>query len=107
LIPQHLWKKEILDDICKALRIPDSLSVSEWADKYRVLASDTSAESGKWKTGRTPYLKEIMDCLSPNNTPKRVVFMKGAQIGGTEVGLNWIGYIIHHAPGPMLYVNPT
>ena len=104
---ETIWKKEIFDDISKALRIPDSLSVSEWADKYRVLASDTSAESGKWKTGRTPYLKEIMDCLSPNNTPKRVVFQKGAQIGGTEAGLNWIGYIIHHAPGPMLYVNPT
>ena len=81
--------------------------MSEWADRYRVLASDTSAESGKWKTSRTPYLKEIMDCLSSNTTPKRVVFMKGAQIGGTEAGLNWVGYIIHHAPGPMLYVNPT
>lgn len=104
---QASWKKEILNDILKALRLPDNLSVSEWADRYRVLASDTSAESGKWKTSRTPYLKEIMDCLSQNNTPKRVVFMKGAQIGGTEAGQNWIGYIIHHVPGPTLYVNPT
>jgi phage terminase large subunit GpA-like protein len=33
--------------------------------------------------------------------------MKGAQIGGTECGNNWMGYIIHQAPGPMMSVQPT
>ncbi len=33
--------------------------------------------------------------------------MKGAQIGISECGNNWIGYVIHHAPGPMLAVLPT
>jgi phage terminase large subunit GpA-like protein len=33
--------------------------------------------------------------------------MKGAQLGGTECGNNWIGYVVHHAPGPMLAVQPT
>src|SRR5665213_3303921 len=33
--------------------------------------------------------------------------MKAAQVGATEAGNNWIGYIIHHAPGPMLAVQPT
>jgi phage terminase large subunit GpA-like protein len=33
--------------------------------------------------------------------------MKGAQIGGTECGNNWIGYVIDKAPGPMLVVQPT
>jgi Phage terminase large subunit (GpA) len=36
-----------------------------------------------------------------------VVFMKGAQVGGTECGNNWIGYVIHLAPGPMMAVAPT
>jgi phage terminase large subunit GpA-like protein len=48
-----------------------------------------------------------MDCLSPSSPVERVVFMKGAQIGGTECGNNWIGYIIHQAPGPMMAVQPT
>jgi phage terminase large subunit GpA-like protein len=48
-----------------------------------------------------------MDCLSPSHPAQRVVFMKGAQVGGTECGNNWIGYIVHHAPGPMLAVQPT
>jgi phage terminase large subunit GpA-like protein len=48
-----------------------------------------------------------MDCLSPYSNYEKVVFMKGAQIGGTECGNNWIGYIIDKAPGPMLVVQPT
>ena len=38
---------------------------------------------------------------------ERTVFMKGAQIGGTECGNNWMGYTIHQAPGPMMAVQPT
>ncbi len=83
------------------------MSVSDWADKYRVLSKVSTSDPGHWETKRTPYLKEIMDCLSPSHTVQKIVFMKGAQIGGTEAGLNWLGYIIHYAPGPTLYVNPN
>lgn len=87
---------------------PDPLlNISEWADKYRVLSQKASAEPGKWRTSRTPYLKEIMDCLSPYSGIERVVFMKGAQIGGTEVGNNFLGYIVHLSPGPVMLVMPT
>lgn len=87
---------------------PDPLlSVSEWADRHRVLSSKASSEPGRWRTARTPYLKAIMDCLSPTSPVERVVFMKGAQVGATETGSNWIGYVIHHAPGPMMAVWPT
>jgi phage terminase large subunit GpA-like protein len=48
-----------------------------------------------------------MDCLSARSPKQRVVFMKGAQVGATEGGNNWIGYVIDQAPGPMLAVQPT
>ncbi|HRH76751.1 MAG TPA: phage terminase large subunit family protein, partial [Cellvibrionaceae bacterium] len=87
---------------------PDPLlSVSEWSDQHRVLSTKASAEPGRWRTRRTPYLKEIMDCLSPTSPVERVVFMKGAQVGATEAGSCWLGYIIHHAPGPTMAVWPT
>src|SRR5437879_3544164 len=87
---------------------PDPLlSVTEWADRYRVLSGRASAEPGPWRTTRTPYLREIMDCLSPGCPIERVVFMKAAQVGATECGNNWIGYVIHHAPGPMMAIQPT
>ena len=72
-----------------------------------MLSSKASAEPGRWRTSRTPYLKAIMDCLSPTSPVERVVFMKAAQLGATEMGSNWIGYVIHHAPGPMMAVWPT
>ena len=90
-----------------ALRPEPELTVSEWADRHRVLDQASSSEAGKWRTDRTPYLREIMDSLSAQSPDDIVVFMKGAQIGATEAGNNWLGYVIHHAPGSMLYVMPT
>ena len=99
---------EIYDEAFRAGLKPDPLlTVSQWADRYRTLSQRASAEPGPWRTDRTPYLREIMDCLSPSSPVERVVFMKGAQIGGTECGNNWIGYVIHQAPGPMMAVQPT
>ena len=87
---------------------PDAvLTVSEWADQHRVLSRKAASEPGLWRTARTPYLREIMNALSTASPIQRVVFMKGAQVGGTEAGNNWIGYVIHQAPGPMLAVQPT
>ncbi|WP_263080693.1 phage terminase large subunit family protein [Endozoicomonas sp. Mp262] len=87
---------------------PDArLTVSEWADQKRVLTAKSSKEAGRWRTERTPYLREIMDCLSPTSPVQQVAFMKGVQTGGTECGNNFLGYVIDHVPGPMMYVLPT
>jgi len=83
------------------------LLVSEWAGRFRYLPPEASAEPGLWRNSRAPYLAEIMDCLSPGNPVQEVVLMKGTQLGGTEVGNNWIGYVIDQAPGPMMFVRPT
>lgn len=83
------------------------LTVSQWADKNRILSQKASAEPGMWRTERVPFLREIMDCLSSMSPIQKVVVMKGAQVGGTECGNNWIGYVIDHAPGPMMVVMPT
>ena len=99
-------------DICAAafadgITPEPTLTVSEWADQSRFLSNVASSEPGLWRTSRTPYLREIMDCLSPSHAAQRVVVMAGAQVGKTECGNNWIGYVIDRAPGPMLMVQPT
>ena len=99
----NAWESGFLD----GLRPEQSLTVSEWADKYRKLSSKASAEPGSWRTSRTPFIKEPMDCLSTDSPIERVVMMFGAQCAKTESGLNWLGYIISHAPGPCLAVQPT
>lgn len=89
------------------LRPEPILTVSAWADEHRYLSPIASAEAGKYKTSRTPYLKKPMDCLSAKAPYRRVVFMKSAQVGATEMGNNWLGYIMSSAPAPTLVVMPT
>ena len=91
----------------KATRPKSPLTVSEWADGHRLLTSESSAEAGEWRTSRVPYLREIMDCLSEDSPVRKVVFQKSSQVGGTEAGVNWIGYIMAHAKGPTAIVMPT
>ena len=91
----------------EGLKPDPDLTVSQWADRYRMLSNKASAEPGPWRTDRTPYLREIMDCMSANSAVQKVVFMAGAQLGKTEGINNVVGYMIAHAPGPALFVQPT
>jgi phage terminase large subunit GpA-like protein len=99
--------QSLLDAIADAVHPDPDLTISEWADRYRVLSRVSAGEPGRWRTSRTPFLREIMDCLSPSSSFTRVVFVKPAQIGGSELLLNMLGYIIHYAPGPAMLVQPT
>ncbi|HET7409938.1 MAG TPA: phage terminase large subunit family protein [Paracoccaceae bacterium] len=100
-------ERDVIRAWSRGLTPDPHLTVSEWADKHRWLSSRASAEPGRYRTGRTPYMREIMDALSHGNPAQRIVFMKAAQVGATEAGNCFIGYCIHHAPGPMLAVQPT
>jgi len=85
---------------------PD-LTISEWADRYRILPSEGSAEPGVWRTNRTPYLKEIMDELSPQSPTQEAVVIKGTQLGFTELANNVLFYYADLHPCPMLQVLHT
>ena len=90
----------------RGIRPEPPIPVSDWADRHRILPP-TSAEPGRWRTDRTPYLRAVMDALSTASPWERVVLMKGAQTGGSEAGLNWLGYIIQNAPGIAMLVMPS
>ena len=99
----HAFLRSLTDGLT-----PDPpMTVAEWADTYRILSGRAAAEAGRYRTSRTPYMREIMENLSPSSPVERVVFMKAAQTGATEAGNNFIGFVIHQAPGPILAVQPT
>lgn len=83
------------------------LTVSDWADDHRVLSQRAASEPGQWRTSRTPFAREIMDCLADHHPVQEVVVMAAVQIVKSEVGLNWVGYTIDHSPSSMLAVLPT
>ncbi len=97
----------LLDGFFSVFKPRPRLTVSQWAEKHRVLPPNGAAESGPWRNSRTPYLTEIMDALSASSPTKEVVFCKGSQIGATEAGLNWLMYLIDQEPGPILALQPT
>jgi phage terminase large subunit GpA-like protein len=87
---------------------PDpELTITEWADERRILPPESSPEPGPWRTERVPYAREIMDVLSPSDPTSEVTFVAGAQVAKTEIGNNFIGFIIDYAPGPVMMVYAT
>lgn len=99
--PKVDWFPEEL----KAFKPPERYTVSEWADNFRVLTS-VSAEPGRWRTNRTPYLKEPMDRFT-DPLIEKIVLCFGAQLGKTETELNMIGYALDQTSSPTMMVYPT
>lgn len=97
---------DLFRDIARAVAPPPKLSVSEWADRYRVLSSESSAEPGPWRTNRAPFQREPMNAISDPRW-QTIVLMWSSQVGKTEVELNAVGYYTDHEPSPMMYVQPT
>lgn len=95
------WFPEELE----AFKPPERYTVSEWADNFRVLTS-VSAEPGRWRTNRTPYLKEPMDRFT-DPLIEKIVLCFGAQLGKTEAELNMIGYALDQTSSPTMMVYPT
>ncbi len=90
-----------------ALEPPPDLNIWQWADKYRILSSEASAEPGPWRTDRFPFMREVMEELSPQSDREEIVLMSGAQVAKTENCLNLMGFSIDYDPCPMLYVQKT
>jgi phage terminase large subunit GpA-like protein len=86
---------------------PPRLSVWQWADQHRILPRETSKEPGPWKTARNPPLQAIMESISPHSGAEQVTFVAGTQIGKTECGTNFTGYVIDHDPATIVVVEPT
>jgi len=85
---------------------PEQLTVQQWAEKYRRLSPENSAEPGRWRTDRTPYLIEPMAAFTDPKV-ERIVVVASSQVGKTEMEMNMLGYAIDVDPGPIMWVTPT
>jgi phage terminase large subunit GpA-like protein len=100
--------EQLLADVWREfLAPPPRLTVTEWAEKNRILSGKDSAEPGPYRVARTPYAREPQDCLSPMSSVEEVVLMWGAQTSKTTVMLNVIGASMDTNPGPIMVVWPT
>ncbi len=96
------YQLEALQMLCP----PEQLTVSEWAESYRILDAKSAAMPGAWSNSVTPYLVGIMDEFN-NYETETIIFCKPTQVGGTEAAQNMIGYIVMQDPSPTMIVYPT
>ena len=104
--PARVLQKKLAEEKRANLKPPPKLTVSEWADEYRRLSSESSAEPGRWLTARAEYQRGIMDAVSDPGV-HTVIVMSSAQVGKTEVLNNVVGFHIHQDPAPILLIQPT
>lgn len=95
-----------LAKILSGMKPPEDLTVSQWADKNRRLTSESSAEVGKWRTSRTPYMFDILDSFT-DPLIEHIVVVAASQVGKSETINNMVGYSIDQDPGPILLIQPT
>ena len=98
------WSEWLVEAL-GGLKPPERLTVSQWADRNRILDSRTSAIDGPWRTWRTEYLRGVMDAFTDPEV-EELWLCKPAQFGGTEAIYNILGYVIEQDPGPAMFVYP-
>jgi len=56
--------QQVLQESLQYFEPPPKLTISEWADEYRKLSGEASAEQGQWRTERAEFQRGIMDAIS-------------------------------------------
>lgn len=87
-----------------AWKLPEKITVSECADKIRILPPDCF-EPGLYHTARTPYMRGSMDAFSDPEV-EEITMMFPRQFGKSCGVQNMIAYIIEQDPADTLYVVP-
>src|SRR5437868_8912509 len=105
-VHEERLRARVREIIAQSFSPPPKLTVSEWADEYRVLSPEASSEPGKWSTARVEPSRGIMDVFSDPDI-EIITCMVAAQTVKTEVINNVAGYHVHLDPCPMLILQPT
>ncbi|WP_319568366.1 terminase gpA endonuclease subunit [Cohaesibacter marisflavi] len=103
-----LGEMVLFSGLVEATRPVEDLTISEWADRYRIVSSESGSPwPGQFKTDRVPYLREPQDCLHPDHPARRVAARWAAQLGKSTAIENWFCFIVDQAPGSMMITLPT
>lgn len=89
-----------------ALQPPPRFTVSEWAERFRYLSREYSAQPGRYSLDIVPYAREPMDAAN-DPAVREVVLMWASQTTKTTLLENVLGYFIAAEPSPILLVQPS
>lgn len=94
------YAPQLIDIIESSVALISDIQPSAWTEENMVMPKPFP---GPFKYSRTPYTREIIDCLSPSHPARTIAVMKGAQIGFSS-GVIYPGccWIIKNHPGNTL-----
>lgn len=87
------------------LALPPPLDPAKWAEKIKF--PEGSPVPGSFRHDTAPYLREILEVLSPEHPCQEIYIPKCAQSGGTVVADIWLGSILDTMNAPCMVVHPT
>lgn len=103
-----LGREVLFGAMLEASEPVEELTVSQHADRFRIVAAESGSPfPGPWRTDRMPHLREPMDCLHPDHPAASVTLKCSAQIGKSEIVVNWFCFIVDRAAGPMMTMLPS
>ena len=85
---------------------PPDMRVSDWANEFRQLSPESSAEPGRFDMNRVPFMREIVDCYNDPEVEEWIV-QKSSQVAFSENLNNVLAYIADRNPGPTMLLLPT
>ena len=91
------------DALLNALKPIPETTIEEWSQENLYLPPEMTAEPGKYNMGRTPYIREICECLHPLSQYSEIIFVAAAQVSKTQLMINNIMFNIVNAPANMLF----
>lgn len=99
-------REAVFTAIARGLTPDEALDPVDWASANLVLP-DGPFQGQKWSVDAAPYLGDILRLLGSDSAETLVVVRKSAQIGFTQLGLAWLGYIVDAAPADTIVVFPN
>lgn len=98
---------DLIEAFRAALAPARRVTCDVWADENVELTSDTSAEPGPWRTQRFPFMREVLQKLSPTDPAMDICMAKGVQVSATACGIVAMLTFADTDPCPTMYVMPT
>ncbi len=95
-----------VSEVVDRWRPPPDQTVTDWADTYRKLSPESSAEPGQYSSARTPWVRAIQDAAADPEV-REIVGALPSQVAKTTILENLLGYFIDRDPAPMLGVFGT
>lgn len=96
-MPDDVYINQLQDIFNRSVTTISNIKPSEWTEQNVVMQKPFP---GPFRYSRTPYTREIIDCLSQDHPAKTISVMKGAQIG-FSAGVIFPGcaWLIKNNPG--------